>query len=307
MTYSRENDELRREIAPSASASESFTFWPKIDGVNVLAMFVGDGSSGTVSPTYEVFTPAGVSIYSSGSLTPTDSGTPSVSQLSIAVSASLIPSLASMTALAEDYFIKISWRLRGDTTYSRPRIDVIYFDVVLYPFGPPSVSLNDLLEERPDVGEVLDRMGQLLGYASGATAQTSMAGVFATRARVELDALIRDAVGADAAAVAGGSYTNTTRIRPTPIQRFTRPNLILNRERLNRVERKLAMQLVYAADMTEPEGPEEAAGLFRHYKAEAERAWRGVGPLKYAEFESFVPDTTLTELSRVISLRRRQA
>jgi hypothetical protein len=163
------------------------------------------------------------------------------------------------------------------------------------------VTLNDLLEERPDCGEVLDRLGVLLGYTSGDTAKIGMAAVVAHRGLVELDGKLRNAVARSQNSDVP-SYTSTL-TSGVPI--YTRPHLILNRERLNAVERKLALKALFAADMSEPEGDDESAALYRHYAQEAETAWRGIGPLKYDAVEDLVPETEVAGLSRVVTLRRR--
>lgn len=281
MTYSLELDDLRREIRKDTA--DAITFWPKVSGQNVVA---------DASASYSVYDPAGALIQGPTAVTPTGTD---YSLLTLSISA--------ISTLAEDYSVRITWT---PDAASVARVDVIFFDVVLYPYGEPSVSLNDLLEERPDVGEILGRMGLLLGF-DDATATEEMAGVFAIRARVELDALVRDQVAQDARSDSAWSYSSVLSTGAGSSSRFARPNLILNRERLNRVERKLALKLIYAADMTEPEGDEEAAGLYRHYKAEAELAWKGIGPLKYDTTEDLIPDAVLTDIGRVVSLRRAQA
>ena len=75
---------------------------------------------------------------------------------------------------------------------------------------------------------------------------------------------------------------------------------------LNRPLRKLAMMLVYAGDMSEPDGPDESAALYRHYKAEADAAWRAIGPLTYDYVEDLVPETTLNDIGRTSFLKRVQ-
>lgn len=284
MAYARESDELRRELRRGVNTT--FPWWPKVDGANVRL---------AAGATFYVYSPAGVLLQDSTGVSDVLVG--AISRGDLVIDASKFG-----TALGEDYQIRITWREYG-TTFDR--FDLAHFDIVLYPFGPPSVSLNDLLEERPDVGEVLDRLGQLLGYAAGDAARETAAAVFAVRARVELDARIRDAVAADAAKFAAPSYTSTGASSSSDL--YTRPRLILNRERLNRFERKMAMALVYAADASNPlEGDDEASALHRFYRDAAEAAWRGVGPLRYDSTETLKPSETLTGLGRTVRMERIQ-
>lgn len=281
-TFSRENDELRRELRLSVAGT--LRWWPKLDGANVLLSTTGGEVSVIIKD------PGGSTIQTISDATSgvTDIGSPAeYSYLDISASA--------ISVLDEDYSAHITWRQRGASV---DYLDVIWFDVVRWPWGQPSVSLNDMLEERPDAADILLRHGLRLGYSS-ATAAATMAGVYAVRARVELDAKIRDTIEADRVRA---SETSTGQGGG---DRYTRPNLVLNRERLSRVERKLAMRLLFAADMGDPEGGDESAGLFRFYDAEAERAWRSVGPLKYdGPSEDIVATETITDIARSRTLRR---
>jgi hypothetical protein len=280
-TYSKELDELRAEVRQSVAST--LRWWPKIAGTgNVLA------SATAADNTYIIYDSSNTVVQASANATNTDVGT-EYSYLTFSV-----PAIAT---LQEDCRVEILWKQRSASVQYR---DVLFFDVVLYPFGHPSVSLNDLLEERPDCAELLDRLGVLLGHSTGDSAKNGMAAVLAYRARVELEAKVRDAVASKQGE--GGSYSSTD--LPSVSDRYTRPRLILNRERLNRVERKLACMLMYAADMTAPEGEDESAALYRHYRLEAETAWKGIGPLRYDTSEDLVPDSTIVEISRVKQLAR---
>lgn len=277
-TFTAELDDLRLEVRKSVATTLSF--WPKVSGSGNVYV--------SATPTFTVYDPDGASVQASSNASLTQINTNEYTRIDCAVPA--------IGTLGEDYRIDILW---VDDATSTARRDQVYFDCVLYPYGPPSVSLNDLLEERPDAAEILARHGALLGF-SASTAQAQMASIYAVRARVELDALIRDQVRQDSQSE---SYTSTG----ISADHYTRPNLILNRERLNRVERKLAMRQLFAADMSSPEGEDESAALFRFYADESDKAWRGIGPLKYDSSEDLVPDETVTDLGRVRALRRVQA
>jgi len=280
MAYARELDSLRQELRLDTAGT--IVFWPKLNGANVAVSAVGGECY------FQIYDASGTSIQAQTNIDGTLVG--DVDRFDIPADA--------ISTLDEDYRADIFWTVASGSVVYR---DAVFFDVVRYPYGPPSVSLNDLLEERPDVGEVLDRHGQLLGYTAGDTAKETAAAIYAVRARVEIDALVRTQVTADAAV---GSARAP--VHPTTGSVYTRPNLILNRERLNRVERKLAMRLVYEGDQTGGED-DEGNWLFLHYKRAAEYAWASVGPLKYDQSEDMVPDTVKDDIGRSVVQRRVQA
>jgi hypothetical protein len=301
MTFFRELDELRREFRAAPGNGQTFAFWPKVDGVNARATALGSlGIEGvSLGQEYSVYKPDGSLLYGPIAINSTDVGTPTITRFDIALSTTSIPHLGTREALGEDYFIKLSWI---DHAQTNVYLEVIYFDVVLWPFGQPSVSLNEMMQERPDAQDVLGRLGVRLGYTTGSDAQTNMAGIFAHDAHVELDALIRQRILEDnKEEVASYTSTNVSR-RP----RCTRPSLILNRERLSRVERKIALKLIYAADSTDPDDEEKSSGLYRHYAAEADKAWAAVGPLKYDNTEDLIPDEVIIDVAKVTSVRTRR-
>lgn len=275
MAYARELKGLRKEMRQGVATT--FEFWPKINGANVLASSTGGDC------TWQVFDTGGTSIEGPTNVTPTT--VDDISRLDIPA--------AAISTLDENYWIVVLWKENGS---SFQRSDVIYFDVVLYPYGNPSVSLNDLYEERPGVDEILDRLGQRLGYTAGDTAKETMAAIYAERALVELDSLIRNQINLDAIS-AIESFPNRNSGR-------TRPNLILNRERLNRVERKLALREIYRADMTGDD--DESTVLFEHYKEAAAQAWASIGPLTYDTNEDLYPDSIKDDIGRVVVQRRVQ-
>jgi hypothetical protein len=159
-------------------------------------------------------------------------------------------------AVGENYTLEVTF-----TSGALPYVDAFTLDSVLYPIGQASlVSLNDMLEVRPDVGDVLARQGLRLGFAE-ATAAARMAGVYAVRALVDIEGRLRDACRE---------------------QRGSRPSLVVQRDRLRQPTLYTAMKLIYAAESSNPEdGEDEAAGIYRHFRAAADAAWRGVGPLSF--------------------------
>lgn len=275
MTFVREYYGLRPEFRQNTTGNV-FYFYPKVGGMNP------DATVG--SAIYNIYSPAGVAITSGPCTQALDSG-----NLVFSIN---MPSFAT---LGEDYQIRIDWV----DAFSSPHRDVILFDVVLYPWQESSVSLNSLQEVRADIGEVLERLGARLSLTPPAE---TYAGIIAQRARVELDAMLRDQIARDAQQYA----TTSVLADASNGSLYIRPRLIMNRERLDRVERLLALQLAYAADMGGPDSEDESAALFRHYKAEAEAAFRSMGPLKYDRSETLQPTAELADIGRTVHMRRVQ-
>ncbi|MEQ8278330.1 MAG: hypothetical protein RMA76_38160 [Deltaproteobacteria bacterium] len=263
--YVPELDELRWEVARNTAGVVSF--FPKVPGT---------GNVTATTATYELFDPLGNSI-GTGSATIAAVGTPSVSRIDVPV-----PALAT---LDEDYQARIVWRETGG---SSDRTAIVLFDVVMYPLERSVLSLNDLLVLRPEIGQVLERLGLRF---SPALSDEAMASEYGYQARLELDAMIRAQIEQDAAR--------------DPKNR--RPNAVLNRERFMRVERNLALKIIYFADCSNPESEEdESAGLGRYYRTQADQAWASIGPLKYDADEDLVVDTVEDNVGRVVFARRVQ-
>lgn len=279
MAYAQERDSLRQEMRQSVAGT--VRYWPRVEGTgNVVA-------SATASHnTYVVKDPSGAVVQASANATVTSVG--SVSQLDL--------SIPAISTLGEDYRVEITWRQNGASV---DYFDVVYFDVVLFPWGAPSVTLNDFLEERVDSEEILTRHGLKLSITAA-----EMAATYAIRARVELDRMIREQIVRDqtSAGYSSGSVSDVTSSTPP----FARPHLILNRERLNNVERKLAVAAMFASDMSVPgvEGGDESGALHAFFRAEAETAWRSVGPLKYDTAGTLTPTHTNAITPKTVRLRR---
>lgn len=241
MSYESELDDLRREVRADASAI--MAYWPKVNGRNVVvtaasaSLFDKDGTSlGAISASVEVGKD--------------DGGDPAetlYSRIDLTVPA---------CDLGENYTIEVTF-----TSGGLPYVDAFTFDSVLYPIAHASmVSLNDLLEVRPDVADVLERQGLRLGFEAEEAAE-KMASIYSVRAIEDIQSRLGDACRE---------------------QRGSRPSLVIQRDRLSRPIRYTAMKLIYAAESSNPEdGEDEAAGIYRHFRAAADAAWRGVGPLQF--------------------------
>lgn len=275
MAWTLENDDLRKEMRRGQATI--FYHWPKVAGQNLAAE--------ATAVTATVYDPSGQALE-----------TPAVSQSVVGGSLRLAVTVAGIDQLDEDF--------RVDITFDG-HFRSFQFDVVLYPFGEPSVSLNDILEERPGAEEVLTNLGRrLINGGTDAAALAAFAQVVSIRARVDLEAWVREAIVQDRGS---GPTTTSSGVR-NDLGYKMRPYLILNRERLNRVERMLAMRALYRADMVEPEGPEESSALYRFYDEEAIRAWKQIGPLKYAQNTETLAGSNADEMAgftRSRSLKRR--
>jgi len=272
VTYKPEFSDLRQEL--ELSQAGTITYWPTVMGVGYVNIAAGDPHTYTVNDT------AGTEL-ESGSVNATLDV--DVSKLSISVSA--------ITTLGEGYSVRIAFTHSGTRHF-----DVVYFDVVKWPYQEKLLTLSDLMRDRPDIHRVCDR----LGNEREQTAE-QVGAEFGYQARVEVWASIRDQVRTDresAAPAVTHSGTDYGKL-------YTRPRLILNRESIRRVERKIAVSLVYQADMKGAE--DDSALLYEHFSKQAQMAWRGVGPFEYDRDEDLVPEETIVDPLRGYSTRRVQS
>lgn len=284
MVYVRELDDLPWEVRRSTAAV--LRYWPKVDGRNVVA------SATAGHCRYSIHGPNGDTVQGEANVSPTTVEGRSALDLSI-------PAIAT---LDERYQVRVYWRPTGGAATSEV-FDVRLFDVVLFPFGGPSTSLNDLLELRADVRDVLDRMGQRLGYAAGDEAREYAAAICAVHGRIALEARVRDAVAQEARSAPSETVATTRRS-----SRYTRPALILDRARLSRVERMEAIAHAYRAIALGPEESDDPASqAYRHFRDGAGVAWQQVGPLAYDAGETLQPTGELSDVGRLTRVRRVQA
>lgn len=284
MVYVRELDDLPWEVRRSTAAV--LRYWPKREGRNVVA------SSTAGHCRYAVYDPQGAVVQAEANVAPTTVDGRSALDLAI----------PAISTLDERYQVRIYWRETGAAQTSEV-FDVRLFDVVLFPFGGPSTSLNDLLELRADARDVLDRMGQRLGYAAGDEAREYAAAICAVHGRIALEARVRDAVAQEARS-APSETVATTRGR----SQYTRPALILDRARLARCERMEAMAHAYRSIALGPEESDDPASqAYRHFRDGAGLAWQQVGPLAYDAGETLQPTSELGSIGRLTRVRRVQA
>ena len=284
MVYVRELDDLPWEVRRSAATV--LRYWPKRDGRNVVA------SSTAGHCRYSLHGPNGDTVQAETNVAPTTVEGRSALDLAI----------PAISTLDERYQVRIYWRETGAAATAE-LFDVRLFDVVLFPFGGPSTSLNDLLELRADARDVLDRMGQRLGYAAGDEAREYAAAVCAVHGRIALEARVRDAVAMEAR-----SSPSETQAPARHSSRYTRPALILDRARLARVERMEAMAHAYRSIALGPEESDDPASqAYRHFRDGAGLAWQQVGPLAYDAGETLQPTSELGSIGRLTRVRRVQA
>lgn len=268
MAHARENDELRSEIRKDVAGTISL--WPKVDGLNVAVS----------SSSYVVKDPSGTVIQSG---TGTDTDVDGIDRIDCAVS--------PISTLDEDYTCHISWVYNGTT-----RLDVVQFDVVLWPFGGPEVSLNDMRELRADAEAILTRYGERLGQSSNKAEYA--AGVCAYRARVALERFLRDRIDQDARTAASEHSTGLKNVK------LWRPNAILNREVLKSAEAFLAVKHMYLVDMGAQDSGDESASHYEQWSELAAAEMRSIGPVKFDFNEDLRTDTIDETLGR--SIRRRR-
>lgn len=284
MQYVRELDDLPWEVRRGAAAV--LRYWPKVDGRNVAV------SATAGHCRYAVYSPQGSVVQGEANVTPTTINGRSALDLAI-------PAIAT---LDERYQVRVYWRPSGGAATTEV-FDVRLFDVVLWPFGGPATSLNDLLELRADARDVLDRMGQRLGYAPGDEAREYAAAICAVHGRIALEARVRDAVAQDARSAPSETVATTSRA-----SRYTRPALILDRARLARCERMEAMAHAYRSIALGPEESDDPASqAYRHFRDGAGLAWQQVGPLAYDAGETLQPTGEISDIGRMTRVRRVQA
>jgi len=284
MVYVRELDDLPWEVRRGTATT--LRYWPKLDGRNVVA------SATAGHCRYAIFSPQGTAIQGETNLTPT----------TIEGRSALDIAIPAIGVLDERYQVRVYWRESGAAATAEV-FDVRLFDVVLFPFGGPTTSLNDLLELRADAKDVLDRMGQRLGYAAGDEAREYAAAICAVHGRIALEARLRDAVATEAR-----NAPSETKIAARPSSRYTRPALILDRARLARVERMEAMAHAYRSIALGPEESDDPASqAYRHFRDGAGLAWQQVGPLAYDDSETLQPSGEVSDVGRMTRVRRVQA
>lgn len=281
MAYIAEYDELPWEARQGVATT--FRYWPKVDGQNVAV---------TGTPSFTVHDPQGNEVQ----------GSTAASVVDVTGDSRLDLTVNALATLDEGYQVRLLWRTTGDTV---DRFDLRTFDVVLYPFGQPWTSLNDLLDLRSAAGDLLERIGIKLGYAAGDPAREQAAGLCAYNGRLALDSRIRDSV-VQRREAAVSELTSASAIAQARTV-YARPALILDRARLIRVERLEAMTHLYRSIAAAPEdGEDTASSLYRAFKADANMAWQQVGPLRYDGEETLAGDDQLTDLSRATYVTRVQ-
>lgn len=277
MAYVKELDDLRQELRLSTAGT--INFYPKVFGVGNVSIDAG-------TATFVVYDSAGTEVQSSTAITESDQ-----------TGYDLLPmSVNAISTLGEDYRCQVTWDY-SSTTYR----DEVYFDVVQWPYsfgGTGSVSLNDLIEERPDIERVIDR--HALKFASATTEVA--ASIYGYRARVTADRLLRDRIRLDASQAPDAESAQDM----ATVTKYSRPALILNRGQFNSLERALTLQHIFEADSSDPlEGTSESDSLARFYKQRADEILRSM-VLKYDTGEDLVADRTVRDLGRSVSLTRCQ-
>jgi len=284
-----EFDLLRKEIR--AGAPGRITFFPKAQGVGNVDL------SAEPAPTFTVHDRDGKQIGSQGTASVIQLGTapdPVISRIECAIPA--------LQTIEESYQCRISWRAPGE---SESRLEVVLFDVVLWPYDETTVGWHDLVGLRPECQSVLRMLAQNVGMTP-----EHFASVVGYHGREKLDRLLRDAIGKDELAYQSSSRGGTSIPIDTRYRHrvFLRGFAVLSRERLRPVELNLAMAELYARTMTgSPEEADSARALYDYYTREADMAWKSVGRLQYdLDGDDLVEDGEATNFSGVSYLQREQ-
>ena len=279
--FTREFNELRSEVRFETAGC--VVLWPKLDGTNVLA------SDTPGENAFTIFNESGTSVDGPTNILPTlDNG---VSKFVVPVSA------AVASRLVEDYTVRVTYKRPGDT---KEYLVVRQFDIVRWPLQP-SVSLHDMSEELSDAPRICGRIAEQLGQADDRAGREYVASICAVRAIVELDSLIRVAIHEQRGRVLGATFTGPARSRDNP---YTRPNLIINRERYARVERKFAMAALMEMNGGSEDGDDPVSLRFRSFRSQAITRWTSIGPMKYDIDENLTTNHVLEDIGSSVRLVR---
>lgn len=229
--------------------------WPKFKGANVLVVSASSSVGTTVIT----------------DVLDSDNITPLYSYVTITVDA------GHAANLGENFAAHLEWANSGHSGR-----EVFVYDVVRSPIGS-LVSLNLLRGKRPGIVPILTRIGQMLSPPpSTALTPEEVAGVFAAEARVELQDRLR---------LGARQLKSNAKGFNEPIGRFS---LILDRDRLCRVETSLTLALAYESVAKDPlKGTDDDSAQARAWRDSYEKAWKAMGNLTVDEDQDGVADTDL--------------
>jgi hypothetical protein len=235
MAFEFEGDLLRQELRKGVGGVVSYR--PQVAGVGA--------TTPTGTPTFTVHRPNGQTIH-------VGDATVDGNVIKCAVQA--------IDDVESDYQVRITWT---SDDVDGEQLMVVPFDVVLWPFGPIDIGMNDLLAARADLDRTLKRTGLRLGLDANAdVAAERYASILAYRARIKLE----------------GWLLNHLPEGELPTG-FRRGWVVLDRDKLRRVEVSLAIAEAYASEMTGREDDDTTA-LYEFYRREADMLWRQQLPLR---------------------------
>lgn len=261
---------MRQELEYGRSGA--VYFWPKKPGT---------GNLDITSATYTIKDSSGTTIETGTATLTSQEG---VERVDCAVSA--------ISAVGENYRCEIAWVYSGETS-----TEIVLFDVTRTPYSNTvAVSLNDLQEERPDVGYVCTQLGNLMNSKTNA----QVASIFAYRARVYINRMIRERIDQD-------RINNAFNYDSALVGKvYSRANAIMNREDLNRLERVKALALIYFAASRNPSDPDdEMMAIHTFYMSEVDNELKSLHIQYDIDGDSY-PDKTIQSGARLMSVQRRQ-
>jgi hypothetical protein len=289
MAFRFERDDARAEVRKDVAGT--IAFFPKVDGL---------GNVTVSAATFELRKPGGEVLQAATNAGIVTSG--GISRLDLA-----IPAIA---ALGEDYFAIIRYTPDGAVHAGEnfERVEQLQFDVVLQPWGPSRVSLNDLEQKVPTIRGRLARVLDALN-AGGATGLTvdQVASIFAHQAHAELYRKIRNKIGIERAQVASRGSSVTTAAPLYPAHLYTRPRLLVDRVALQPIEVPLTLACIYEGDIADGVDQREARAQAEHWRGRADEEFLKLADLAYDFSEDRTPDRTIEKLSGVVVARRVQA
>lgn len=243
MTYAAELDDRRQEVRRGYAANV-IRCWPKAAGAGNVAV---------TAPSATILDPDGESL---GAASVTNTTVGAVSRLDLTID-------ATSYELRENYAAVITWTYGG-----LAHVTTLRFDSVLEPWDGSDVSLNDLVDEVADIGELLT--GQIA--AKGDTGRTieQEASLLGVRACTDVKGWIRSQIEAK-----GRIY----------------PRLILQRDELRAVVAAQAIARAYRAQGGGADSP--ARQLYQDWTGEAQSRLRALGELDYDADEDRVADAQI--------------
>lgn len=256
MPFAAELDDRRQEVRYRSDVG-GVLLWPKLDGANIAVTAIP-------APTGYVYKPDGTL---SHQVNVTNATVSSVTRLT-----------GQPVALAFNLELGENYRLEFSYTYSGAAyVESVPFDVMIEPWGSVGISLNDLVDEWADLGQILERQAELQEATRTAEQQAQ---ILALRATQAVRSMVKKKVESEG-------------------QLF--PTYIFNKDELRPTVVAVA---IYRACVAQGLTSESLVELARFWREEADRRFASMPALKFATGAVAVPDS---ELSGFRATRQRRS